>query len=115
MTLSDLITRLEGAEEGSRELDWAIRDQMMEFGWPGDHPPTYTTSVDAALTLVPDGLEIRLDKVLAATMDDPYWEFCCDVSGSGVCRSDTDTKAATFALAICIAALKARLNEKETG
>ena len=54
--MSDIIEILESADVGSRELDATI-----EWGSPlepcdWDHDvPHYTTSIDAALTLVPDG------------------------------------------------------------
>ena len=71
--LETLIARLEQAECGSGELSWAIAEAL---GWtkywsmvtvylpPGEvegsyegrtEPPHYTTSIDAALTLVPAG------------------------------------------------------------
>ena len=75
--LSSLIERVEAATEGSRELDGAI---CLAFGWthqkmkgdskpyyrkPGETtyymrstPPKYTTSIDDALTLLPEGYAV---------------------------------------------------------
>ena len=61
-----LIERLEAAETGSRELDYEIHEAIGwqdndECGWSrngkrtGPEWPPYTTSIDAALTLVPEG------------------------------------------------------------
>ena len=54
---NELIKRLEAATEGSRELDKEIAEA---FGWVhecmnSDTHPHLTTSIDAALTLVPEG------------------------------------------------------------
>lgn len=49
-SITSLIEKLEGAEVGSRELDCAI--WTATGGWDGvDHPPAFTTSLDAALAL----------------------------------------------------------------
>lgn len=52
----DLIDRLQKAERPDRALDWEIhcRDGLEGVGAYGDHP-SYTASIDAAVTLVPDG------------------------------------------------------------
>ena len=111
-----LLERLEQATEGSRELDDTIEREIVGFNpdrlptqWPmvGDDTPHYTTSLDAALTLV-----------------DPEWRW--DVRGVfnqqqtkrvGLCRIVTgdignireyEAEARTPALALCIAALRAR-------
>lgn len=127
----DLIKRLEAAEEGSRELDGDIAlildaprhffeskgvsfdptalqvDGPDCFGgkpiwgggghlWEATH---YTTSIDAALTLVPEDFDyslIRCDGL-----------FIADVSKSQSFDVN-ESEAATPALALCIAALKAR-------
>lgn len=83
--VTDLIARLESAAEGSRELD---RDVAEAVGWErkalamdsddywrtGDmswtredheHPPQFTTSLDAALTLVPEGSEWEISTLYA--------------------------------------------------
>lgn len=125
--MDDLIKRLEKAEDGSRELDaeiWQSSGTMPEgledVGYFPDPAkgcmegsiyaaPHYTTSLDAALTLVPEGWEIQLfkklngskcrlkrvvDYYLVAPMENSEWE--------------EDRLVTTSALALCIAALKAR-------
>ena len=108
--MSDLLARLEAATEGSSMLDNAIYDAL--WGLPrmgGDYrghtvpipPEPYTTSIDAALTLLPEG-----------------WKWSVDSSGCAwVCPVDADSAYTEMiviggvtipALALCIAALKAR-------
>jgi len=125
-----LIERLEAAETGSRELDALIgyeidfasddlrwRETVDRAGMEGALKransyqniwstalPHFSTSIDSALTLIRDGMEIRLDRVVGPN----GWEHCCDLCGDGVTRDQTDSKAATLPLAICIASLKAR-------
>ena len=130
--MKDLITRLEEATEGSRELDAEIHCAITpgrivhpkgERGYTQDDllhearntrlaqaqfisrsrgpSPHYTTSIDAALTLVPEGCA---------------WgcTFACGTSKPVASCGPWDTypvsirNAATPALALCIAALKAR-------
>lgn len=114
-----LIAKLESAAEGSRELDEAIAiavladfevDRLvgmsdddpgiLTFRYPDGSRGTalrYTTSLDAALSLVPEG-----------------WEWCLTWEG-GIASVDIgdpmlrmEYAAATPALAMCAAALKAR-------
>jgi hypothetical protein len=123
--LRGLIERLEAAQEGSRELDgriqaaisWGSRPEaVIEFSsWGGfvvrigdsrcldEARGTYTTSLDAALTLVPEGA---------------WWHVQClpnpHIADRRVSASVTTYRlhewhhGATPALALCIAALKAR-------
>jgi len=108
--MTDLIARLEAAAEGSRELDVEI--QRHRTGHPDDHwyelngkwarnecPPRYTTSLDAALTLVPEGWFVRK----LAEYEDGW--TCTLIKGA---RNENGASAATPALALCIAALRAR-------
>jgi len=122
MTLSDLIAELERATEGSRELDLAIcrgigaaviaspRRPVVKFA-RGDHwrsPPAYTTSLDAALSLVPEGWSWMVRNV-HGNMGGPQGVAYCT-------RPDTDNetaRAATPALALVIAALKARMSDSQ--
>ena len=118
----DLIAELERATEGSRELDYAI---ARETGWrfTGEHEfkehgvfwrdattdewkqlPWWTTSLDAALTLIPEGWRA-------------WFSWGCGFGDAGLMRPTDKTawtrdseimSAPTTALALCIAALKAR-------
>ena len=117
--MKSLLLKLEQAEQGSRELDVAIwhlvetRFQRSEImvGWSvvprGNRTvkddvfaPGYTTSLDAAMTLVPEGMG---------------WgcvSNCGDAPATASCGSrgglPQGANAATPALALCIASLKAR-------
>ena len=126
-----LIARLEAAAEGSRELDeeiafatewrpidwapsaesFAEHEQKHDYAtawiahapWHNTWPiPHYTTSLDAALTLVPEGWQ--WDVRCAEFPQSCPTAFCWP---PGV-RSGHADEAATPALAFCIAALKAR-------
>ena len=107
--MSDLIARLEAATGPDRELDRAIAKALGVMplyqmrGQIGSSWPDFTDSIDAALTLVPEGWRWhsyywpRKDepKIMSLVTSEPH---------VGIAHG----KAATPALAICIAALKAR-------
>ena len=113
-----LIERLESAPEGSRELDGEIAlllgwkktiDGFYNSRWKdpagqlqGNIPPAFTTSIDAALTLVPEGWRWDIgpwdDQIRAE-----IWNHTEDETKEQYCGF-----ASTPALALCIAALKAR-------
>ena len=129
---SDLIARLEQATEGSRELDAVTEvekraceardtgltpDQAAQWrhlgdGWVGDYhtkymAPHYTTSIDAALTLVDTDrfwARIVIDREFGAATLFEHGEQ--HIGGA-------TAEAATAALALCIAALKARSSNGE--
>lgn len=117
--MADLIARLEAATGADRELDAEI---ALEAGWiqvgeagtwalPGEPDiyapscPRFTASVDAALTLVPEGWLWRLGfngtehcftaHPPMAMLKTPEWNYVED-------------KHKIDALAICLAALRAR-------
>ncbi len=96
MMTADLIARLEAASAGSEVLDTAIKKVV------GRNDPAacweakpYTTSLDAAVALVPDELGWMIRRL-----------------PSGACMAVVEmcrpAHAATVPLAVCIAALKAR-------
>lgn len=132
--MTQLLDRLEHAEEGSRELDrdvaeaagWERKvtaDQMADDYWRlGDmswtretagYPPDYTTSLDAALTLVPEGWK---PSMIAWQSEELRWDPPFRVSASVVTAKQISNshpgyakgEAATPALALCAAALRAR-------
>ncbi len=92
--MDNLIAELEAATEGSRALDVKICESVagLSFG------KKFTTNLTDALTLVPEGL--------------CWWvEFGPKAGGIAEVGTDngpTDGFAATPALALCIAALRAR-------
>lgn len=107
--MNTLIAELEAATEGSRELDNAVAKALgFMMPQPGD-PPRYSTSLDAALTLVPkgcgwsmndDGEGFVFQKVKRA--GGPGWPII------GQCDGDT-----TPALSLCICSLRARQAMKD--
>lgn len=120
--MNDLIKRLEEATEGSRALDalicvsegydewtpekWAKALQDMGEGsnaCPVGCPP-YTTSLDTAVTLVPEGIAWTVSKLF----NKRFWASCDDPENYDNSWAVSAEKP-TPALAICIAALRARL------
>ena len=104
--MKDLLSRLEQALEGSRDLDRDIHEQLTDpetvapFPSRWDAIPHYTTSIDAALTLVPEGCAWGCTSACGTSK--PV-ASCGPISGPV-----HGTKGATPALALCIASLKAR-------
>lgn len=126
MTDSDLISRLESATEGSADLDEEICRlvQHMRSGrWKAVHDydygfaledtvdggytsvPAYTTSVDAALSLVPEGWNGEIE---IAKADTPHTYRAVLWCGDGSVDAIESPVKATPALTIVIAALRAR-------
>jgi hypothetical protein len=123
MTREELIEALEGADGPSKSLDSAIHAEMRREGWTPkewartvaelDNPsivnvPRYTSSLDAALSLVPEGWGWSLDWTQR-----PLYQDCGRADlyapGSGIKPHDvSDVYGATPAIALCLAALKAR-------
>ena len=137
MTLMELAERLEAAKGPDRELDLRVEifsnpeyadlpDDNDHFRWLtkyGGHPK-YTASLDAAMTLVPEGWrwimrEARPDKANAnergffARLETRDFESVTWGKGSDwitdvVAGQDVHCWAATPALALCAASLRAR-------
>ena len=114
MTTAELIEKLERADGPSRELDASI--QRAFAGSPSDHwfadhkgvwvsddsAPRYTASIDAALTLVPEGA------LWSAEAWDTNGVYPAHVRASAWVLGAPRGYAATPAIALCIAALKAK-------
>lgn len=99
--LDELIARLEAASEGSRELDKSIAITVGTYQAPDRGDPygswlRYTSSLDAALTLVPEFCFVKTSPRGATA------------GCNGHICATTAATAPTPALALCIAALKAR-------
>lgn len=113
--LAALIAKLEAATEGSRELDWLIFDAVYGPAWKDgrwwvDGEKTrwlplgqteFSTSLDAALTLVPAGWQWWADK----TDRSAIWAIS---PALGVVEGLQGHHPTSPALALCIAALRAR-------
>lgn len=104
--MEQLIQKLEAATEGSKRLDyeiWRNTGGAELSDWEDRIWPAYTTSLDAALSLVPEGM---------------WWKFSSRTKVAHIGRNKngtaTDTaKAATAPLALCIAALRALSHTKD--
>lgn len=122
---ADLIAKLEAAAVGSRELDLSIwewdRDAHVRTGreWldlcalRGGTVPSWTTSLDAALSLVPEGKDwdvTWLATEITIRQPEPRAEAFVYPKPFMTCPDEERcyAEASTPALAICIAALKAR-------
>lgn len=117
--MKDLITRLEAASVGSRELDREIAAQVgtiepahteicrnPEDRCYNEYPewwPNYTTSLDAAVTLVPEGYLWRVWNLPGGTFRAEVGEDMEAMEAGGWIRD-----AAMPALALSAASLKAR-------
>ena len=118
-----LAERCEKATEGSRELDGLIWKAVCEK--PGnvwmrqdpedtvayEAPPAYTTSLDAAKTLVPEGCgwvagwgQTRPDEPMGGAQITPSARYNGSFMAGEVIA---EAEAATPALALCAAALRA--------
>ena len=116
MTNEKLSERVEKVGEGSRELDAEIATELFlpwdyaaDWGSRGHDKPTaypYTTSLDAARTLVPDGWSWSLGEMRGISKWRGWMNDHNTPDGLAVVHVDAD--AATPALALCAAALKAR-------
>lgn len=111
-SLPALLARLSEATKGSPELDSAIGYYLShaDYRWWCDRagPSDFTRSLDAALTLVPEGWEW-----LTRGNARPFANVMTGaqpVVGEGFTQPDDSytAYAATAALALCIAALRAR-------
>ena len=105
--MKELIERLEKATGPDRELDEAVERAIFDEGkeWRSAHLPYFTASLDAALTLVPEGYRW----LVGNAWKDKHGS--CPAMATVALAGDYGTRptsAATPAIALCIAALKAR-------
>ena len=132
-----LIDALERATVGKLELDRSIAMELeplpcepfkTDLAWGADRrmyyilgrrgkddkkaktAPAYTTSLDAALTLVPEGMNWCISNHGQIGAEDMAF---AGVFGSPMVGSECDTNAPTSALALCIASLRACQAMKE--
>lgn len=119
--MKDLIAEMEAATEGSREFDitiarllghklrvgpWMAAPNPMEPDYPATIPvPFYTTSLDAALILVPKGWTWSVDATAPECLIDwVLYEPGLWADGARAVKGESHTPA----LALCIASLRAR-------
>lgn len=120
--MEDLIELLEKATEGSRELDALVGlacgaiPKKKNIYKARRHPPqlvrvdevwpAFTTSVDAALTLVPDGMHKHMGDEYGDNRGGASWARIFPPHNQ---RNGTGNQwARTLPLALCIATLRAR-------
>jgi len=115
MDLAKLVATLQSAKEGSEYLDYAIQRL---FG--AEKPvPLYTRSIDAALTLLPEGWTIhRLGQLTDCRGGFGGWLGEIYRASDAMIPYAATAPAASAPLALCIAALRLRLadtNADESG
>ena len=101
----ELIEGLEAAAGPSTKLDEMIvvalsGQDPMDFDGPWD-APAYTASLDAAMTLIPEGADWMADN-----FDGPHDRRCTATIYAG--GPGHEASGSSPALALCIAALRAR-------
>jgi hypothetical protein len=129
--MDELIAKLEKATGPDRELDvaivYALHPDIGNYDGlcVGDEPifwhepyrkqpcPRFTASIDAALSLVPEGMQVGLvgPWITTATKAEVWYAQVAD--GIEDFQGEFDHKAPTAALALCIAALRARAGKGE--
>lgn len=110
--MTDMIERVEAVTRGSRVLDYDIESVVSGQDFPADCPP-YTTSLDAALTLVPEGWSVGNLWEAVSPKDRPWWGLELRKDAPYRCQKVLGARSA--ALAFCIAALKARAERGDAG
>lgn len=119
--MTDLATRIEQAEGPSRELDREIAEALQDAieATTGKCPPLnmrpYTTSLDAAMTLVPEGWSVGMGDLRGYTplrwrahLRDHNPASLTAEGHSHIWKEGHSEHG--LALALCAAALRARLN-----
>ena len=106
--MTSLIKRLESADGPNFALEEDIARTIGVWTGNAARVPNYTASIDAALTLVPDGFSVTIafgDHIPGAHI------WLCPSGGDSYGVSDPrsrDTYHNSIAIALCITALKAR-------
>jgi hypothetical protein len=110
MNLTKLVTTLQSAKEGSEYLDYAIQ-RLFGTAKP---VPLYTRSIDAALTLLPEGWTIhRLSQLSDCHGGFGGWIGEIYRASDAMIPYPSTSPAATAPLALCIAALRLRLADSD--
>lgn len=118
--MKKLIAQLEAATEGSRELDVEVYRLVDPIGsavcvarWGvREFVPHYTTSIDEALTLVSEGWGIGQLWEAVNPKERPWWGV--SLRRDEPYRVLKILDAPTPAIALCIAAIKARAEGADT-
>src|SRR5579883_41880 len=108
MDLAKLVAMLQSAKEGSEYLDYAVQ-RLFGTAKP---VPLYTRSLDAALTLLPEGWTIhRLSQITNCQGGFGGWIGEIYRARDAMIPYPSSAPAASAPLAICVAALRVRLAE----
>lgn len=115
MNVDQLLEKLENSPVGSRDLDFLVYSEVLNGGVPllsdeqNNEIPYYTTSLDAALTLVPKDYDIMLG-----------WNYHEREAGAvvgvnamagfsaGEAAFHSLDRSSALALTVCIAVLKSK-------
>jgi hypothetical protein len=117
MMSPSLVAMLEAVTEGDATLDRSIALAFLApitRDWYADVRP-YTTSLDAALTLLPNGVDYLLGKGRLSEDEKQFGCIVFDPSAAAKDHYDEDDEMATgehehsLAIAVCIAGLKTRM------
>lgn len=96
--LIELAARVEGLSGPDREVDLKIMRWAMNIGGPAENALHYTASLDAAMSLVPEGWNVGQWRIIGKPDSCRMWDDETDIITSG----------STPALALTAAALRAR-------
>lgn len=111
MDLAKLVTMLQSAKEGSEYLDYSIQ-RLFGTAKP---VPLYTRSIDAALTLLPDGWTIhRLSQLSDCRGGFGGWIGEIYRASDAMIPYPSSAPSASAPLALCVAAMRVRLAEEQT-
>lgn len=112
MSISNLITRLEGMTGPDRNADamihHAINDGVGTGCW--SDAPHYTSSLDAAMSLVPEGMSACATKYADGSGAAETWRYVTERFPEIYGGSHQNVGARTPAIALCIASLRARMS-----
>jgi hypothetical protein len=103
--LQPLLSRLEKAKEGNWRLDKAVSEKVVGRTYFGGRDQQYTRSVDAALSLVPEGWSWEVRK---SEFGDCCQANCWNPAGPYPRHLVQGRASLSPALALCLAALRAR-------
>lgn len=107
MDLPKLFALLQGAQDGSEYLDYAIQRVLFRMAKP---VPLYTRSLDAALLLLPEGWTIhRLGELSNCRGGTSGWVADIFRPADAVIPFPCEGTARTAPLALCVAAVRTRL------
>jgi|SRR6185503_2474488 len=127
MTIAEIIARLENATGPSIELDEEIRlavgAESINYGSAEGlvstdeccGPPEYTSSLDVALTLMPDGWNIKLERFADGDLWQCFISRYVDHQKEYYASWDAKFVAYPPAIALTIAALRAREATERAG